>query len=87
MIHEFTRQLPQLTSKIKPNGTIVSQNSIHPFLKNKRKWSINKILLTGFAIFTVFFLYNARYGMFRVKQEVNYTVAASSLKPQDKQKS
>ena len=76
--NEFTRQLPQLTSTIKPTTL--------PLPYKKRKWSINKILLTGFVIFTVFFLYNARYGMFRVKQEVNYTVSTSSLKPQDKQK-
>jgi len=76
MIHEFTRQLPQLTSKIKPNGTIGSQNNIHPFLKNKRKWSINKILLVGFLIFSIFFLYNCRYGMFKAKEPtiVPYTI-------------
>ena len=34
----------------------------------KKKWNLNKILLTGFLIFTVFFLYNCRYGIFRVKE-------------------
>lgn len=31
----------------------------------KKKWNLNKILLVGFAIFSIFFLYNCRYGIFR----------------------
>jgi hypothetical protein len=31
----------------------------------KTKWNLNKILLVGFAIFSIFFLYNCRYGIFR----------------------
>jgi hypothetical protein len=41
-------------------------------LQNKmktKKWNINKIVLIAFAIFTVFFLYNCRYGMFRQTEE------------------
>jgi hypothetical protein len=34
-----------------------------------KKWDINKIVLIAFAIFTVFFLYNCRYGMFRQTEE------------------
>ena len=29
------------------------------------KWNLNKILLILFALFTVFFLYNCKYGMFK----------------------
>lgn len=64
MIHEFTKQAPQLVDiskfKLKPTAPIVK----------KRKWNINKILLIGFAIFSVFFLYNTRYGIFRQKEFV-----------------
>jgi hypothetical protein len=31
----------------------------------KKKWNLNKILLLGFLIFTVFFLYNCKYGIFK----------------------
>jgi hypothetical protein len=29
------------------------------------KWNLNKILLIGFLIFMLFFLYNCKYGMFK----------------------
>ncbi len=71
MYSEFTRQIPQLTN--------LTKQPVQPVLYKKRKWNINKILLVGFLIFTIFFLYNCRYGMFRVKQEnvVPYTVSVS----------
>jgi len=31
----------------------------------KTKWNLNKIVLTGFIIFTIFFLYNCKYGIFK----------------------
>ena len=37
-------------------------------MKNK-KWNLNKILLIFFVIFTIFFLYNCRYGIFRPKEQ------------------
>jgi len=42
-----------------------------PMVHNKIKWNINKILLVGFTIFTIFFLYNCRYGMFRSNGYLN----------------
>ena len=29
-----------------------------------KKWNLNKILLIGFCIFSFFFLYNCKYGIF-----------------------
>lgn len=71
MYSEYTRQIPQLTLKnIQP---------AQPVLYKKRKWNINKIVLVGFLIFTILFLYNCRYGIFRVKEDsvVPYTVSVS----------
>ena len=39
-------------------------NSIPSFFK-ENKWTINKIVLMGFIIFMIFFLYNCKYGIFR----------------------
>jgi len=36
-----------------------------PFLLKIKKWNINKILLIGFVLFTIFFLYNCKYGIFQ----------------------
>ena len=30
-----------------------------------KKWSLNKIVLTIFVLFTIFFLYNCKYGIFK----------------------
>lgn len=78
IVSEYTRQAPLLVdlSKFKAgNGT-----EIQLFPKKKRKWSINKILLVGFAIFTIFFLYNCRYGIFKQKEPsvVPYTVSTQN---------
>jgi len=42
-----------------------NNNKSFPFTAPKKKWNINKILLIGFTIFTIFFLYNCRYGIFK----------------------
>jgi hypothetical protein len=42
-------------------------------LKNaapKKKWNLNKILLVGFCVFSVFFLYNCKYGIFKYDDPV-----------------
>ena len=38
-----------------------------PFLpvSNFKKWSLNKIVLIAFVLFTIFFLYNCKYGIFK----------------------
>ena len=35
----------------------------------KKKWNLNKILLIGFTIFTIFFLYNCKYGFFKSNRQ------------------
>jgi len=37
----------------------------------KKKWNLNKILLFGFLIFSVFFLYNCKYGIFKSKDYIS----------------
>jgi hypothetical protein len=36
----------------------------------KKKFDINKILLIGFILFTIFFLYNCKYGIFKYDDPV-----------------
>ena len=50
--------LPKLTNPgyFKPKIEII---------KTKNKFSLNKILLILFTIFTIFFLYNCKYGIFK----------------------
>jgi hypothetical protein len=31
----------------------------------KTKWNLNKIVLTAFIVFSIFFLYNCKYGIFK----------------------
>jgi hypothetical protein len=45
-------KLPTTTSPFNLNGI-------------KKRWGINRIVLTGFVIFTIFFLYNCKYGIFK----------------------
>jgi len=42
--------------------------------KFKIKWDINKIALVGFIIFTIFFLYNCKYGIFKWKNPQYFSV-------------
>lgn len=76
---EYTRQVPQLVDIAKLKSNTLTPND-NVFFKKKKKWSINKILLVGFLIFTVFFLYNCRYGIFKPKDPyvLPYTVATQS---------
>ena len=34
-------------------------------VSNLKKWSLNKIVLILFVLFTIFFLYNCKYGIFK----------------------
>ena len=36
-----------------------------PFSPTLKKWSLNKIVLIAFVLFTIFFLYNCKYGIFK----------------------
>jgi hypothetical protein len=45
-----------------PNFTKLQNQSFSPNLK---KWSLNKIVLIAFVLFTIFFLYNCKYGIFK----------------------
>jgi len=41
----------------------------------KKKWNLNKILLISFLIFSIFFLYNCKYGIFKSNNDkLAYTV-------------
>lgn len=40
----------------------------------KKKLNLNKILLIGFIIFSIFFLYNCKYGIFKYNQDNLYTL-------------
>jgi uncharacterized membrane protein YukC len=40
----------------------------------KKKFDINKILLIGFILFTIFFLYNCKYGIFKYTPDNLYTI-------------
>ena len=51
------------------------------FFIKKDKWNINKILLVGFIIFTIFFLYNCRYGIFRYDKNILTPLAYTSTSP------
>ena len=43
-----------------------------PEIKKLKKWNLNKILLICFFIFTIFFLYNCKYGMFKSMENESY---------------
>jgi hypothetical protein len=45
-----------------PNFLKLQNQSFSPNLK---KWSLNKIVLIAFVLFTIFFLYNCKYGIFK----------------------
>ena len=33
------------------------------------KWNLNKIVLIVFTLFTIFFLYNCKYGIFKINRQ------------------
>ena len=53
---------PKLVDKINFKPIQMESFSLNSI---KKKWGINKIILTGFIIFTIFFLYNCKYGIFK----------------------
>ena len=65
--------LPKLVDVSKyPNFKVIPEKP--GFFSPKVKWNLNKILLTGFVVFTVFFLYNCKYGIFKINvSPVAYT--------------
>ena len=56
-------------------------NESNFFLKKKKWWNINKILLVGFIVFTIFFLYNCRFGIFRYDKNILTPFAYTSTGP------
>ena len=58
------RNSPSLVDLSKYNQNPIFQKQQPNFLF-KKKWSLNKIVLTAFIIFTIFFLYNCKYGIFK----------------------
>ena len=47
-----------------PNFTKLQKQPSSP-VSNFKKWSLNKIVLILFVLFTIFFLYNCKYGIFK----------------------
>jgi len=71
MIHE-QKNVPRLVdlSKYKSNVKNNNFNNLNSLItKPKIKWNLNKVLLVGFLLFSIFFLWNCKYGLFRVKEE------------------
>lgn len=65
-IKESIKQ-PRLTNIPIPE---IAKKIIQPLTKVV-KWNLNNILIILFVLFTVFFLYNCKYGMFRsIDQDV-----------------
>jgi hypothetical protein len=56
--------IPRLVD-LKKYNFAQSKVEINPFVKTVKKLNLNKILLIGFILFSIFFLYNCRYGIFR----------------------
>jgi hypothetical protein len=62
--------LPKLVDLSKFNIPIPKTHLSKTHLPIK-KWNLNKILLLGFLIFTIFFLYNCKYGIFKNKDYIS----------------
>ena len=46
----------------------------------KKKWNLNKILLISFLIFSIFFLYNCKYGIFKSNNNSDISPLAYTVK-------
>ena len=72
MIHE-QKNVPRLVDLSKYKSSNLNNNNFknlsNLITKPKVKWNLNKILLVGFLVFSIFFLWNCKYGLFRVKEE------------------
>lgn len=61
-----THQQPKLTSGLlKKKPVVPSIPDVSPIPKTVKKWNLNKILFISFVLFTIFFLYNCKYGIFK----------------------
>jgi hypothetical protein len=71
MIHE-QKNVPRLVD-LSRHPSIIKKNNFNNLnnliTKPKIKWNLNKVLLVGFLLFSIFFLWNCKYGLFRVKEE------------------
>jgi len=66
-----SKKRPKLTSELttsKLTNKLPSEVKLLPSIAQLKpvKWNLNGILLFGFIIFLVFFLYNCKYGFFHV---------------------
>jgi hypothetical protein len=64
-----THQQPKLTNFNLKNK--VQVEGVVPVPKTVKKWNLNKILFISFVLFTIFFLYNCRYGIFKSTETHN----------------
>jgi hypothetical protein len=64
-----TNQRPKLTSSLLKNKPQVE--SVVPVPQTVKKWNLNKILFISFVLFTIFFLYNCKYGIFKSTETHN----------------
>ena len=68
-----SKRIPKLTSelinesvKLKPKPSLSVPPVTPPAVKQVTvKWNLNGILIVGFIVFLIFFLYNCKYGFFQ----------------------
>jgi len=68
-----SKRRPKLTSeltnelvKLKPKPSLSAPPVTPPPVKQVNvKWNLNGILIVGFIVFLIFFLYNCKYGFFQ----------------------
>ena len=54
---------------MKPMLVDLSKIPVQNIVKVPIKWNLNKIVLLLFTIFTIFFLYNCKYGIFKINRQ------------------
>ena len=65
--------VPKLVDLSKYNNIFgQKQPNVNSFVTTVKKLNLNKILLIGFILFSIFFLYNCRYGIFRYNNNSLY---------------
>ena len=64
-----SKKRPKLTSELNVTAEVIKPKilSTAPPLKPV-KWNLNVLLIIGFIIFMVFFLYNCKYGFFHTTE-------------------
>ena len=67
-----THQQPRLTNFNSQGGVNTGMGAESILVpKTVKKWNLNKILFISFIVFTIFFLYNCKYGIFKSTETHN----------------